>query len=250
MKDTLAASAALLGHDAAGKNYSMSFSTIPQSTQPSQSETCGNILTAIKQTVLNGEKEAVAPLILKALEQNYKPIEITEQGLTAAMNEIGVAFGSGKCFLPQVLLAAETMRVAFTTIKGAIPSLSAVSNGTVVLATVKGDIHDLGKNIVAALMENSGFRIIDLGKDVSPEKIVETAIKESADIVGLCALMTTTMPQIDSTINELKKHGCLAKTIVGGAVLTGDYAAKAGADAYAANGVDAVNIAKEFCKMK
>lgn len=250
MKDILNASSALLGDDAAGKNFSMSFANTSQSVQPSPVTNTDNIIAAIKQTVLNGEKEAVAPLILKALEQKYQPVEITEQGLTAAMNEIGVAFGSGRCFLPQVMLAAETMRVAFLTIKEAIPSLTNLSIGTAVLATVKGDIHDLGKNIVAALMENSGFRIIDLGKDVLAEKIVETAIQENADIVGLCALMTTTMPQIDNTIAELKKQNCNAKIIVGGAVLTEEYANKAGADAYAANGVDAVNIAKNFLSNK
>ena len=250
MKDILAASSALLGDDAAGKNFSMSFANTSQTVPSAPVTNTDDIIGAIKQTVINGEKEAVAPLILKALEQKYPPTQITEEGLTAAMNEIGAAFGSGQCFLPQVMLAAETMRVAFTTIKEVIPSLTNLSIGTAVLATVKGDIHDLGKNIVAALMENSGFHIIDLGKDVQAEKIVEAALQENADIVGLCALMTTTMPQIDNTITELKKQGCNAKVIVGGAVLTEEYASKAGADAYAANGVDAVNISKKFLSTK
>lgn len=247
MKDILAASAALLGHDASGKDFSMTYGALPEQKTAVATETIGDTLSAIKQTVINGEKEAVAPLILKALEEKYPPLTITDQGLTSAMNEIGVAFGSGKCFLPQVMLAAETMKTAFETIKKEIPSLTTLSKGTVVLATVKGDIHDLGKNIVAALMENSGFKIIDLGKDVPAETILEAAQKEQADIVGLCALMTTTLPQINNTITLLKQHSCPAKTIVGGAVLTKDYAIEAGADAYAPNGVEAVNLAKKLC---
>jgi 5-methyltetrahydrofolate--homocysteine methyltransferase len=118
--------------------------------------------------------------------------------------------------------------------------------GTVLLATVKGDIHDLGKNIVAALMENNGFTVIDLGKDVAPATIVAATEEHHPHIVGLCALMTTTLPQVDITINALKAAGFGVKTIVGGAVLTESYAQQAGADAYAANGVAAVNIAKQL----
>jgi 5-methyltetrahydrofolate--homocysteine methyltransferase len=116
----------------------------------------------------------------------------------------------------------------------------------VILATVKGDIHDLGKNIVAALLENNGFNVIDLGKDIAPDAVVAAAVEHKADIVGLCALMTTTMPQIDATIAALKQRGVTASTIVGGAVLTAEYAAQAGADAFAPDGVAAVKIAKQL----
>lgn len=165
------------------------------------------------------------------------------------MNEVGEAFGAGRCFLPQVLLSAETMRAAFQTIKELLPAQQINTLGTVVLATVKGDIHDLGKNIVAALLENSGFKVIDLGKDIAAEAILEAANAHDADIVGLCALMTTTMPEIDNTIAALKAAGNTASTIVGGAVLTADYAAKAGADAYAPNGVEAVKLAKQLLRL-
>ena len=117
-----------------------------------------------------------------------------------------------------------------------------------VLATVAGDIHDLGKNIVAALLENNGFEIIDLGKDVPLEKILAAAHEHKPDIIGLCALMTTTLPQIDRSIAALKQAGVAARTIVGGAVLTAEYAEKAGADAYAPDAVMAVSIAKQFVK--
>ncbi|CUH95776.1 hypothetical protein P22_1856 [Propionispora sp. 2/2-37] len=249
MKDALAAAAALLGHDASGRSYSTAYGTTGTAgaTPPANNiPTTRAMLAQIRQTVINGEKEAIIPLIRKALEQSYSSAEITEQGLTAAMNEIGDDFGKGRCFLPQVLLAAETMRAAFLTIKEVLPAQNHISLGTVVLATVKGDIHDLGKNIVGALLENSGFTVIDLGKDIAAEAIVEAAAAHHADIVGLCALMTTTMPEIDNTIAALKKAGIAVQTIVGGAVLTADYARKAGANRYAANGVAAVKIAKEL----
>ncbi|MDR3433256.1 MAG: cobalamin-dependent protein, partial [Rouxiella aceris] len=193
-----------------------------------------------------GEKDSVPQLVSQALAEGHSPLELTDQALTAAMNEVGEAFGQGRCYLPQVLLAAEAMRAAFLTIKTVLPAHQAASLGTVVLATVKGDIHDLGKNIVAALMENNGFRVIDLGKDVTKEDIVRATVAEKADIVGLCALMTTTLPEIDTTIEALKAASVPAKIIVGGAVLTSEYADSAGADAYAANGVEAVNLAKRL----
>ncbi len=205
-----------------------------------------DILSQIRQSVINGETTGIAPLVRQALAEKNQPLAITDQALTIAMNEVGQAFGQGRCFLPQVLLSAETMRIAFNTIKEELPAHQSTSLGTVVLATVKGDIHDLGKNIVAALMENNGFTVIDLGKDVTTETIVEAAQKHQPQIIGLCALMTTTLPQIDITIAALQASGFTGKTIVGGAVLTESYAQQAGADAYAANGVDAVNIAKQL----
>ena len=138
------------------------------------------------------------------------------------------------------------MRSAFNIIKEKYPAKEGEGKGTVVLATVKGDVHDLGKNIVGALLENSGFNLIDLGKDVPAEEIVATAIKNDADIVGLCALMTTTMTEIDEVIRQLKESGNTSKVIVGGAALTQDYADEAGADFYAQDAVIALNIANDI----
>ncbi|MDR3560973.1 MAG: homocysteine S-methyltransferase family protein [Negativicutes bacterium] len=249
MRDMLLASAPLLGHDTSGKYYSTHFAANPASQAVITATVPTDALSAVKQAVITGEKDAVPELVREALAEGHDPQVLTEQALTAAMNEVGEAFGQGRCYLPQVLLAAEAMRDAFHTIKTVLPSHQAVSNGTVVLATVKGDIHDLGKNIVAALLENNGFRVVDLGKDISPESIVEAALTEKADIVGLCALMTTTLPQVDATVKALKAAGSTAKILVGGAVLTAEYAASAGADAYAANGVDAVNISKKMLSL-
>lgn len=249
MRDTLSAAVALLGHDASGQRYSMlhaGVSSAPAAAQEQPKDT----LAAIKQAVIRGEKEAVGALVRQALAEGNDPLAVTDSSLTAAMNEVGEAFGQGRCFLPQVMLAAETMRNAFLTLREVLPAHRADTLGTVVLATVKGDIHDLGKNIVAALMENNGFKVVDLGKDIPPEAIVAAARTEKADVVGLCALMTTTMPQIDATIAAMKEAGVAARTIVGGAVLTAEYAAQAGADDYAPDGVAAVNIAKRLTGKK
>lgn len=244
MKECLSAAAALMGHDQNGAGYSTLHAGITAKPPEPLTAAAADTLAQIRHAVLTGGKETVIPLIKQAIGEGHGAMDITEQGLTQAMNELGEAFGAGRCFLPQVMLAAETMRIGFETIKQLIPAHRAASAGTVVLATVKGDIHDLGKNIVAALMENSGFTVIDLGKDIAPEQIVAAAAEHSPDIIGLCSLMTTTLPQIDITIAALRQAGHQCFTMVGGAVLTAEYAKAAGADAYARDAVEAVKLAK------
>lgn len=246
MQDALAASAVLLGHDKSGRSYSKKYVQPAPATDKPAAPKKNDIISTIRQAVIDGEKEIVGDLVKQAISEGFSSLVITDQALTSAMNEIGEYFGTGRCFLPQVLLSAETMREAFNTIKQTLPSSRVTTNGTIILATVKGDIHDLGKNIVAALLENNAFNVIDLGKDVSPEEIVQAAKQHRPELIGLCALMTTTMPQIDETIKLLKANGLKARTIVGGAVLTADYAGQAGADAYAPDGVAAVKLAKQL----
>ena len=244
MQNALKASAALLGHDANGLNFSK---LVVQTAAPAaEKKISGDILAQIKQAVIEGDRDEIPALVEKALGENFSANEITERALTAAMNEIGEDFGAGKIFLPQVLLSAETMRAAFNRLREILPAENTATNGTFVIATVKGDVHDLGKNITGALLANSGFRLIDLGKDVDSAEIVRAALENDADIVGLCALMTTTMIQIDKVIADLKAAGCGAKVMVGGAALTQEYADAAGADAYAKDGVAAVRLAKEL----
>ena len=247
MQNTLMASAALLGKDPNGLAFSKNEVnlTVPKKAATAKLQNLST-LDAIKQAVIDGEKETVVELVTRAIHEGHSSNEITEKSLTAAMNDIGVDFGAGRLFLPQVLLSAETMRAAFNKLKELLPAQQAADKGTVVIATVKGDVHDLGKNIVAALLANSGFHLIDLGKDVDAQTIVRTAIEKNADIVGLCALMTTTMVQIDTVIKQLHEAGSSAKVIVGGAALTQEYADSAGADAYAPDGVIAVKIAKKI----
>lgn len=245
--DNWLAANALVGHDKQGIFYSQKYinSMADKRTVASVAEEL-DIISQIKKSVMVGEKSSVVPLVKKAIAEGHTVIEITEKALTAAMNQIGDDFGVGKAFLPQVMMAAETMKCAFDTIKEELPNHKTESIGKVVLATVKGDIHDLGKNIVGALLENSGFTVIDLGKDVECEEIIKAAQEHEADIVGLCALMTTTLPQMDIIMDALKKMGIKVKVIVGGAVVTDEYAKGIGADAYAGDGMTALNIAKQF----
>ncbi len=245
MQKALKASAALLGHDPCGLAFSQDETNLSVPKKAAVMKTTNlPILEAIKQAVIEGEKDIIVGLVVQALKEGKTSNEITESGLTAAMSKIGEDFGSGRMFLPQVLLSAETMRAAFDKLKELIPASVKADKGTFIIATVKGDVHDLGKNITGALLANSGFKVIDLGKDVDADTIVDAALQQNADIVGLAALMTTTMPQIDKVIDKLHKKGVHAKVMIGGAAVTQDYANSCGADAYAADGVKAVKLAK------
>ena len=247
MNEAMSAVQALLGHDRQGLEYSRRFAAQPAAVSAKSSESASqDAVLQLQQAVIQGEKEAVEKLVLAAINQGRDAAYIIDNGLTAAMNLLGEDFGTGRCFLPQVLLAAEALKKGFHVLKAALPNEKTQSLGKVMLATVAGDIHDLGKNIVAALMENNGFEIIDLGKDVAIAKIVASAKEHQPDIVGLCALMTTTLPQIDNSIAALQAAGIKARIMVGGAVLTEEYSRKAGADAYAADAVKAVSLAKKL----
>ena len=246
MMNALKAAAALLGKDPNGLKYSKLKVDVLNSKLKTPNSKLLDTLSAIKVAVQEGDKDEIPALIRRAVDENFSADEITERALTAAMNELGDDFGSGKIFLPQVLLSAETMRLAFDELKKILPAQKTSTQGTFVIATVKGDVHDLGKNIVGALISNSGFKLVDLGKDVDASEIVRAAIEHDADIVGLCALMTTTMIQIDKVIAELHAAGSSAKVMVGGAALTQEYADSAGADAYARDGVEAVRLAKSL----
>ena len=241
MQNVLKSAAALLSHDPNG----LAFSKLAQvTTDKPKEKITRDTLGAIKLAIQEGDKDEIPALIKRAVDENFSANDITERALTAAMNELGEDFGSGKIFLPQVLLSAETMRLAFDELKKIFPAQETKTQGTFVIATVKGDVHDLGKNIVGALIANSGFKLVDLCKDVDSDEIVRAALAHDADIVGLCALMTTTMIQIDKVIADLHAAGCSAKVMVGGAALTQEYADSAGADAYARDGVEAVRLAK------
>ena len=247
MQNALLASMALLGKDANGREYSRNDKNL---AVPKKAAVAKHVelspLDALKAAVIEGEADEIRTLVENALNTGIEPNELTEKALTAAMNEVGVDFGAGRVFLPQVLLSAEAMRSAFVVLKEKFPASGDNTKGTVVLATVKGDVHDLGKNIVGALLENSGFNLIDLGKDVPAEDIVAAAKENKAAIVGLCALMTTTMTEIDEVIRQLKEENIPAKVMVGGAALTQEYAQEAGADFYASDGVKALNIANKI----
>ena len=203
----------------------------------------------LKEIVIKGLKEE-AKAKTKELIKVETGLDIVKNYLIPALDIVGKRFEKGEIFLPQLIQSAETVKKAFEVIKEKLEAdgEEKISKGKVILATVKGDIHDIGKNIVKVVLENYGFDIIDLGKDVPIEKVVETAKKEGVQLVGLSALMTTTVISMKDTIEALKKEGVPCKVFVGGAVLNQEYADMIGADYYAKDAQESVKIAQEFFK--
>ena len=184
--------------------------------------------------------------ITKQLLETITPMEIINEYLIPSLDKIGEEFEKGTLFLPQLIMAADTAKDSFDVIKTHLANTGeqTESKGKIIVATVKGDIHDIGKNIVKVILENYGYEIIDLGRDVAPEKIVEVVKTEDVKLVGLSALMTTTLPAMQETIDQLKDLDDV-KVMVGGAVLTEDYSKQIGADYYSKDAKMAVDIAKE-----
>ncbi|MFA5113797.1 MAG: homocysteine S-methyltransferase family protein [Candidatus Margulisiibacteriota bacterium] len=201
----------------------------------------------IRKAVINGDAEAVAELVRQALAKKLNPQKIIDSALIPGMETVGKKFSKKEFFLPQVIEAAEAMKRGFELCKEKLPKGKSKSAGKVVLATVKGDIHDIGKNIVKMLLENHGFSVVDLGKDVPPEKIVEAAKKERPNVIALSALLTTTMVEMGIVKEELKKAKLAIPLLVGGAVVTKGYADRIGA-VYSLDAVGAVNLAKQIIK--
>lgn len=210
-------------------------------------EKCGSEL---QYAIIKGFKEKAGE-ITKALTKSTPPLEIVNNEIIPALNIVGKGFEEKTVYLPQLLMSAEAAKSAFDVIKaGSVSGGKSKDKATFVIATVKGDIHDIGKNIVKLLLENYGFNVIDLGKDVPPEKIVETVLEKRAEFAGLSALMTTTVPAMEETIKQLKKSAPWCKTVVGGAVLTREYADKIGADKYAKDAMETVRYAEHICEEK
>lgn len=208
--------------------------------------------TDLGAAIRRGLKDDARAAALAELAAGRELMAVIQEGIVPALEEVGKGFEKGSVFLPQLLMAADAAGEAFAVVKARLaesrdPAASAASAGRpVVIATVKGDIHDIGKNIVRALLENYGFDVIDLGRDVAPEKIVETAAKCGAFMVGLSALMTTTVGAMAETIRQLKQAGLNCRTVVGGAVVTQDYADSIGADFYSKDAMRTVRIAEEL----
>ena len=198
--------------------------------------------------IRRGLKEDARAAAAARLAAGASAMDVIDGGIVPALEEVGGGFEKGNVFLPQLLMAADAAGAAFEAVKGAMKDVERGTGGAtdrpIVIATVKGDIHDIGKNIVRALLENYGFRVIDLGRDVAPERIVETAAKTDAMLVGLSALMTTTVGAMAETIRRLKEANLACRTVVGGAVVTQDYADSIGADFYAKDAMRTVRIAE------
>lgn len=200
----------------------------------------------LHRAILRGLKDEAAAKTKELLEL-VQPLDIIKNEIIPALDEVGKGFEEKKVYLPQLLMSAESAKFAFEEIKKAVPAGNNDNKKcTVIIATVKGDIHDIGKNIVRLLLENYGFDVIDLGKDVAPEVIVNKAKETNAPIVGLSALMTTTVPAMEETIKLLNAECPCCKTVVGGAVLTQEYADKIGADAYSKDAMETVRYAEKI----
>ncbi len=212
---------------------------------PKQSE----ILEKVRNAVLKGNKKKITELTKDAHESGIEPRTILNTTLLPAIQNVGELFDQGKYFLPQLIASAESMKLAIEYLEPfLLQGEAGKSKGTVVIATVEGDIHDIGKNLVALMLKNYGFKVIDLGKDVPKETIIDTALEEKADIIGLSALMTTTMQQMRDVVQYAREKGCNARIMIGGAVITPDYASEIGADAYSADAADAVKVAENLLK--
>ena len=200
----------------------------------------------LHQAVCKGLKEAAASQAKAQAEAGTAILDIINSQLVPALDEVGKGFEKGTLFLPQLLMSAEAAKEAFQVLKEYLPAAENAGESQIILATVKGDIHDIGKNIVKVLLESYRFRVLDLGKDVPPETIVETAREKKIPLVGLSALMTTTAPYMEETIRQLRQADLPCKVVVGGAVITQDYADSIGADCYAADAMETVHYAQSL----
>ena len=233
------ASLALTGKDPQCAGYIAAYSG-----QAAQAPAPAAVLS-LGDCVLRGIREGAAQAVRDQLAAGTAPLELVDRVLIPALDQVGQGFEKGTLFLPQLLMSAEAAKAAFEVVQSAMAGEDRPSQGKVVLATVQGDIHDIGKNIVKVLLENYSFEVIDLGKDVPPQRVVEAACQPGVALVGLSALMTTTVVSMEETIRRLRAACPQVKVVVGGAVLTQEYADQIGAHCYAKDAMATVRFAKE-----
>ncbi len=209
------------------------------------------LLEQISENLQNGFDEKVAALTKDAVEKQIHPKEILQNGLIAGMNVVSEKFKSHDIFLPDVLLAARAMNSAMEVLKPLLVKEGIPIRGKVVIGSVKDDLHDIGKNLVAILLKGAGFEVIDLGNDVPAEKFISTAKEENAHVIGMSALLTTTMPVMKKVVDLAKDEGLYGRVriIVGGAPVSKEYALEIGADAYSYDGANAVETVESFFPM-
>ena len=205
-------------------------------------------LLRLTDMVVEGNFKEIADMTIEALESGLEAEEVLNQGLMPGMDHVGVEFKAGNFFVPEVLRSAKAMQESMNIIRPILVETGAKPVGTLVIGTVKGDLHDIGKNLVCMMCEGAGFKVVDLGKDVAPETFVEAAREHAPDLLGMSALLTTTMISMDRTIKALQEAGVRdqLKVLIGGAPVTQDYANKIGADGYAANAAEAADLAKRL----
>ncbi|HJA32452.1 MAG: cobalamin-binding protein [Clostridiales bacterium] len=209
-----------------------------------------NILEEISANLQKGKAKIVKELVQQAIDENIPAKQILEEGLLSGMDVIGEKFKNNEVFVPEVLVAARAMNMGAALLKPLLADGENTSAGKVCIGTVKGDLHDIGKNLVKMMMEGKGLEVIDLGTDVAPETYVETAIRENCQIICCSALLTTTMPVMGEVVKEAEKAGIRdkVKIMVGGAPVTEAFCEQIGADKYTSDAASAADAAVEFCR--
>jgi 5-methyltetrahydrofolate--homocysteine methyltransferase len=205
-------------------------------------------LEQIKQAVIDGKHKEIEVYVRAALEERVDPEKIINEALIAAMDVVGKRFGEGQIYVPEMLVSAVTMKNGLAIIKPLLSGAASETKGTILMGTVKGDLHDIGKNLVVMMLEGAGFSVVDLGIDLSIEKVIEKVVELKPDILGLSALLTTTMPEMQKTVGMLREKGLRdsVKIMVGGAPVDAKFAEKIGADGYGKDAADAVQLAKQL----
>ncbi len=201
-------------------------------------------LKALADAVIKGDQSAAVEITKAALEEGTPAKSVLHDGLIAGMDVIGGRFKKNEVYIPEVLIAARAMKMAMEFLEPELVKAGVKPIGKCLIGTVQGDLHDIGKNLVAMMLKGAGFEVIDLGVDVKPEKFVEEIKAQGVQVVGMSALLTTTMPGMEKAIKAIKDAGVSAKIMIGGAPVTQGYADKIGADGYAADAASAVDIAK------
>jgi len=207
-------------------------------------------LSQLSQALINGDMKQVPQLSQQALDQGHSAEEVLQNGLLAGMEVVGRKFRDGEMFIPEVLRCAKCMHKSMDILRPILAESGVQSEGTFLIATVEGDLHDIGKNLVAMMFEGAGFDVVDLGIDQKAQAIIEAVKKHKPDILGLSALLTTTMPKMEEAIQAIDAEGLHEnmKIIVGGAPVTSEFADKIGADSYAPNAASAVDVGKELLR--
>lgn len=198
----------------------------------------------LKDSIITGDEDKAKELTHKFLNEGKAANDILNNGLIAGMNVVGQKFKTYEMYLPEVIMSATAMKSAMDLLKPHLSKSEGASMGKVIMATIEGDVHDIGKNLVSMMLEGAGFEVVDLGVDVAVERIIEAAANESADIIGLSALLTTTMIAMEPAIQIIRKKNSRVKIMVGGSPITKEYADKIKADGFAPDALRAINLAK------
>lgn len=203
-------------------------------------------LKALADAIIKGDQSTAVQITKAAIEDGTGAENVLNDGLIAGMDVIGGRFKKNEVYIPEVLIAARAMKSAMEILEPELAKAGVKPIGKFLVGTVQGDLHDIGKNLVAMMLKGAGFEVVDLGVDITPEKFVEQAKASGSQLIGLSALLTTTMPAMEKTIKALKEAGVNAKIMIGGAPITQGYAEKIGADGYSADAASAVDLAKKL----